>query len=97
MMVEYLLVGVIATSTVTPLTREQKYRQAAIINAAAADQAKADFEACNIELEAERRILPLSAPPAESQTPVILYGLAGLGIGLAIGAIATLAALGGSP
>jgi hypothetical protein len=86
----------LTVSSTTTLSREQKYRQAAILNAAAADQAKADFDACALELAAERRILPMANQPAEAPTPVILYGIAGVGIGLVIGVVATLAAMKGT-
>lgn len=87
-----LAVALTASSTGTP-TREASYRRAALLNAAAADKCQADLEATAAELGAEQRralTRPPPAPPAppeSSITPPILYGVAGLGIGLAVGAL----------
>lgn len=84
-----LAVTLTASSTGTP-TREAAYRRAALLNAAAADKCQADLEATVAELEAEQRralTRPPPAPPESSNTPPILYGVAGLGIGLAVGAL----------
>lgn len=82
-----LSLALAVSSTGTPtLTREQKYRQAALMNAAAATALQGRLEECQFDLDAERLIAPanLTAIPSPA-IPPILWGLAGLGLGAAVG------------
>lgn len=89
------------SSSTAARTREAIYREAAITNAAAAETALGNLDACRVELDANQRLTTAlraravaTVDPAAA-TPAWLWGVAGFGLGAAIAAVATVAALGG--
>lgn len=90
-----LALAITASPVATSTGTLAKYRQAALTNAAAAELALSKLDACEIEREAAERLVQASPARAEPAISPWVWGLAGLGVGIAVGSVAMAAALGG--